>query len=150
LNITRREPTMSETTEPGLHEYHTDAITVEWRPARCIHSARCVAGLPAVFDPKRRPWIELGDTPADALATVIHQCPSGALRYVRRDAGPPESADVPVTVTPTPGGPYYLRGDVVVNDLAGNPIRHEGRVALCACGKSRAAPFCDLACRAPA
>jgi uncharacterized Fe-S cluster protein YjdI len=141
---------MSETREPGLHEYHTDAITVEWRPARCIHSGRCVVGLPAVFDPKRRPWIEPGDTPADALAAVIHQCPSGALRYVRHDGGAAESVDVPATVTPTRGGPLYLRGDVVVNDFAGNPLRHEGRSTLCACGKSQAAPFCDLACRAPA
>jgi len=140
---------MNETNEPGLHEYTVDAITIQWRPALCIHSARCVAGLPGVFNPKRRPWIEIGDASADALAEVIHRCPSGALRYVRHDGAPQEAFDVPATVTPTRGGPLYVSGDVVINDVDGNPLRHDGRASLCACGKSNASPFCDLACKAP-
>jgi uncharacterized Fe-S cluster protein YjdI len=140
---------MSETSEPGLHEYTVDSITIQWRPARCIHSARCVAGLPAVFNPKRRPWIEIGDTTADALADVIHRCPSGALRYTRHDGAPDEAFDIPAAVTPIRGGPLYVSGDVVINDFDGTPIRHDGRASLCACGKSNGAPFCDLACKVP-
>ena len=29
--------------------YENDEIAVDWYPERCIHSARCALGLPAVF-----------------------------------------------------------------------------------------------------
>ena len=32
-----------------LHEFKTDAITVTWSKARCIHAAQCIQALPEVF-----------------------------------------------------------------------------------------------------
>jgi len=52
----------------------------------CQHSGECVRGMPAVFDPKARLWInpQQADTPdlADQLREVVGRCPSGALGIV--------------------------------------------------------------------
>jgi uncharacterized Fe-S cluster protein YjdI len=40
-----------------VHGYRSDAIEVTWDRKRCIHSAECVRGLPAVFVPGERPWV---------------------------------------------------------------------------------------------
>ena len=65
---------------------------------------------------------------------------SGALR-----GGPPESAGGdpgPVRFTPVPNGPLLFRGPLTVCDPEGNR-RRVSRGALCRCGASAAAPFCD-------
>ncbi|MDB4909128.1 MAG: hypothetical protein JWO05_3912 [Gemmatimonadetes bacterium] len=75
----------ADPTPPGddVHLYATDEITVEWRPALCQHSANCVRALPKVFDPRRRPWIEITAADADAIEAAVLRCPSGALRMTR-------------------------------------------------------------------
>ena len=65
--------------------YSTPEVTVEWRASLCQHSGRCVRGLPDVFQPKRRPWIIIGDTTPDDLERAVARCPSGALRFVRHE-----------------------------------------------------------------
>ena len=66
-----------------VHEYPTATLTVEWRPNRCKHSAVCVRSLPRVFDPRRRPWIDMSAAEADAIAETVSRCPSGALQIKR-------------------------------------------------------------------
>lgn len=49
-----------------------------------------------------------------------------------------------VTITPYRDGPLLVRGDVDLRDQDGNPIATGRRtIALCRCGKTRQAPFCD-------
>lgn len=62
-------------------EYDNGEVTVTWQPEKCIHSGRCVRGLPAVFDPKRKPWIEIGNASSQELVDQVKKCPSGALGY---------------------------------------------------------------------
>jgi uncharacterized Fe-S cluster protein YjdI len=58
-------------------------VDVSFDPEVCQHAATCVRELPAVFDAKRRPWIDPdGATPEEVVAQV-KRCPSGALRYSR-------------------------------------------------------------------
>jgi uncharacterized Fe-S cluster protein YjdI/CDGSH-type Zn-finger protein len=128
-------------------EYHAPAITVQWYASRCIHSANCVRALHAVFDPKRRPWVEPAAASADAIAAAVLRCPTGALHFVRHDGGAQEAPDAPMTLTPIRHGPVYVRGDVEVRGLDGRPIRRDTRVALCRCGLAKRVPFCDNACR---
>jgi uncharacterized Fe-S cluster protein YjdI len=71
--------TSEDPIEP-LHEYAAGELVVQWRPNRCIHSARCVRALPLVFDPRRRPWIDGAAADPDAIASAVHACPSGALQ----------------------------------------------------------------------
>ena len=129
-------------------EYATDRITVQWNAERCIHSANCVRSLGVVFDPKRRPWIDVDAAEPDAIARAILRCPTGALHFVRTDGAPQEAPDVPATMTPIRDGPLYVRGDVEVRDLAGNPARRDTRMSLCRCGLAHDMPFCDNTCRA--
>ena len=63
--------------------YEGAGITVTFDPAVCIHSGRCVRGLPAVFDVKRKRWIDVSAATADAIAEQVARCPSGALQAVR-------------------------------------------------------------------
>lgn len=66
--------------------YTNGEVTVIWQPSLCVHSAICFQGLPAVFDPRRRPWVVLTGHATDAIVTQVESCPSGALS-VERVAG---------------------------------------------------------------
>jgi CDGSH-type Zn-finger protein len=49
-----------------------------------------------------------------------------------------------VSITPYRDGPLIVRGPVVLRDQDGHAIDAERRtIALCRCGKTRQAPFCD-------
>lgn len=129
-------------------EYRSERITVQWFAERCIHSAECIRALPRVFDPRGRPWIRVDAADADAIAEAVLLCPTGALHYVRHDAGPPEPVPGEVRVRTVPDGPLYVRGPVRVTTSDGEVIREDTRVALCRCGRSAHMPFCDNSHRA--
>ncbi len=78
-----------------VQSYSSKDITVTFDPAVCTHAARCVKELPAVFDVKRRPWIDPTADSADAVEAQVKRCPSGALQYVR--PVPDEGAASPAT-----------------------------------------------------
>ena len=136
-------PTAANQAPELTREYHTAAIAVQWYATRCIHSARCIRAQPAVFNPKRRPWIVLEGASADAVAAAVERCPTGALHYTRLDGGPGETVPNETTVAAVRDGPLYVRGDVTVAREDGTVIRRDTRVALCRCGQSAHMPFCD-------
>lgn len=130
--------------KPGLtREYTRAEIRVEWYASRCIHSGACIRALPAVFDPGRRPWIDVSAADADALADAVTKCPTGALRFERLDGGPQETAPDTVRITPVKNGPNFVRGAIEVVDPATGTSCVETRVALCRCGQSQHQPYCD-------
>lgn len=145
--------------EEDLHEYVGEDVEVTYDVRRCIHARECVRGLPAVFDPDRRPWIDpdavrasdasqsdadgSSTAGADELAEVIERCPTGALHYERRDGGLAEAVPDENTVTVAPDGPHYLRGDVELTTPDGDALLSDTRVALCRCGASDNKPLCD-------
>jgi len=122
--------------------YESGDLQVLWDSRRCIHVAACIRALPRVFNPLARPWVRLAAASADAIVDAVERCPTGALRYVRRD-GPPEAPDDPGTIEVIPNGPLLLRGDLHLVTGDGATIAHETRVALCRCGASENKPFCD-------
>lgn len=142
-------PDQANNVRPGLtREYARPEIRVEWYASRCIHSGACIRALPQVFDPARRPWIDVSAADADAIASAVTCCPTGALRFQRLDGGPQESTEPAVTITPIRNGPYFVRGSIdMVNPQTGE-LQRETRVALCRCGKSGHMPFCDNTHRA--
>ena len=57
---------------------------------------------------------------------------------------PVEPLGPDVTITVCPGGPLLVRGPAAVLDGDGAPIsRRDGPIALCRCGRSGLAPYCD-------
>jgi uncharacterized Fe-S cluster protein YjdI len=66
--------------------YSNGEVVVVWQPHLCRHSGICARGLPAVFDPRRHPWIELQHADSPTITAQVDRCPSGALTWVK--AGP--------------------------------------------------------------
>ena len=64
-----------------IHKYTNGEMTVIWQPHLCQHSAKCFKGLPGVFDPRRRPWIEMSQSTTDRIIEQVKICPSGALSF---------------------------------------------------------------------
>lgn len=119
--------------------YQRDAVSVEWDPSLCIHTARCILAAPAVFDPRRKPWVDLDAGTLPEIAEAVRQCPTGALRYRSTDAAIADDAPAPA-VEVRPDGPLYVRGDVV---LEGAVDASGSRFALCRCGATGNPPYCD-------
>jgi len=59
--------------------YSKEGITVKWEAHKCIHSAVCFHGLPMVFDPRKRPWVNIEGASKEDIASQVGKCPSGAL-----------------------------------------------------------------------
>ncbi len=64
-----------------MQEYRNDNILVRYDETICIHAGNCVKNLPAVFDSKRRPWINVNGADVEAIKKTIALCPSGALSF---------------------------------------------------------------------
>ena len=72
--------------------YSNGEITVVWKPDICVHSAICFHGLPEVFDPRRRPWVDVQAASTTQVVEQVHRCPSGALSLAPEpDPGPGRS-----------------------------------------------------------
>jgi len=115
-------------------------VTIRYDAQRCIHAAECVHGLPAVFDPRAKPWVNADGADAAAIVATVDRCPTGALQIERGDR--PASVSAANTATLTANGPTYLRGDIELA-LTADDVRTETRLALCRCGASQNKPYCD-------
>jgi CDGSH-type Zn-finger protein/uncharacterized Fe-S cluster protein YjdI len=106
---------------------------------RCIHSRHCVLGLPQVFKANvEGPWIDPDAATVEDLLTVAHMCPSGAIRYDRKDGGADE-APPPVNLAQLrENGPIGIRAQILLNGTAIGM-----RATLCRCGASNNKPYCD-------
>jgi uncharacterized Fe-S cluster protein YjdI len=62
-----------------LKRYSNGEVTVVWQPHLCIHSGICARGLPRVFDPRRRPWVDVTAATTAEIVAQVGKCPSGAL-----------------------------------------------------------------------
>jgi CDGSH-type Zn-finger protein/uncharacterized Fe-S cluster protein YjdI len=115
------------------------ALELIYEGKRCIHSRFCVTLAPQVFLANvKGPWIHPDAMPVERLVDIAHACPSGAIRYQRRD-GQPEEGAPPVNLAGVrEAGPYAFRGTLVID---GTPAPY--RATLCRCGASRNKPYCD-------
>lgn len=122
--------------------YDGHDLSVSYNARRCIHFAACVRGLPAVFDPNKRPWIEPNRADAADIVDIVHQCPTGAL-HAYRDQQLLEEAEAQAQLRVQANGPLFVRGQIQVFNEAGELIVEDTRIALCRCGQSQNKPFCD-------
>jgi len=76
-----------------IKRYSNGEITVVWQPHLCIHSGICARGLHLVFNPRRRPWVEVTAATTDEIAAQVAKCPSGALSIAAAGLAPPVHHD---------------------------------------------------------
>ncbi|MCK9156391.1 MAG: (4Fe-4S)-binding protein [Paludibacteraceae bacterium] len=67
-----------------IKHYENDEIIVTWNPNKCEHAAFCFKGSNKVFNPNRKPWIDLSQATTEEIIKIIDQCPSGALSYKKK------------------------------------------------------------------
>lgn len=127
-------------------KYSNKDITVVWKPDACIHSALCWHGLLGVFDPRKKPWVNMDGADTDATIAQIEKCPSGALSWLRNEDGgaaATEHTEVETIIEVTPNGPLMVYGNIKVKDSDGNETMKNKVTAFCRCGASGNKPYCD-------
>lgn len=138
-------------------KYSNGEVTVVWKPHMCIHSGICFRGLPGVFDPRVRPWINAEGGTTNQIVDQVAKCPSGALSILKNETemhvtGRMENVNAEkvdeVKIVVMEKGPLIVKGDCVVVDESGNESAKKGQVALCRCGGSKNKPYCDGSHRA--
>ena len=126
-----------------VFNYSNDKINITYDLNRCIHAGECVRGLPDVFDPKKKPWIDPDNADAEKIADVIEKCPTGALHYELLKSDRTENPSSRNRIVLRPNGPIYFYGDIEVRDYEGNTLLEDTRFAFCRCGVSSNKPACD-------
>ncbi len=116
-----------------IKKYDNGEVTVVWKPGLCIHSTICFNGLPQVFDPVNRPWVDVNGACTEDIIKQVKQCPSGALSYILSNKEMEVDQKENKMQKPT-----IAAKEPVAIDL------EEGKsYAWCACGLSKKQPFCD-------
>ncbi|NMM49007.1 (4Fe-4S)-binding protein [Marinigracilibium pacificum] len=122
--------------------YTKGNTTVVWDADKCIHSENCFRGLPEVFDPKVRPWINMDGATEEAIRNQVAKCPSGALSIKDAETSNTNNmSDVKIKVNQ--GGPLLVSGPCTIELSNGDSKTVEKSAALCRCGASQNKPFCD-------
>ena len=122
-------------------EYQKGDLTVIWKPDLCIHSAKCVDGLPEVFKPKSKPWIDVSGATEQEIMSVIDRCPSGALSYKSKNQvqmETPQNTEIEIIK----GGPCVIKSPITIKNSDGS-VTELKRASICRCGQSANKPFCD-------
>lgn len=73
--------------KPVIRHYSNGEITVIWQPALCNHNGNCWKSLKKVFDPQRRPWVDINAADSKTIVEVVEQCPTKALTWQKADRG---------------------------------------------------------------
>ncbi|WP_424961339.1 (4Fe-4S)-binding protein [Ekhidna sp.] len=127
-----------------IKEYESEELTVVWKPEKCIHSEICFKGLPDVFDPKARPWVNVNGENDQRIKEQVDRCPSGALSYKLKNETQSESeVEEEQIVEVARGGPLMVYGNIKVKHHDGSEISKHRVTAFCRCGASSNKPFCD-------
>lgn len=116
-----------------------------------MHSALCVNGLPKVFNPDARPWVNAEGAASDEIVEQVKKCPSGALTFYydekeaqaaseqKQEAQQANATEVEVI----PNGPLMVKGTLALKHAGGHSTTQEKLTAFCRCGASANKPFCD-------
>ncbi len=149
--------------------YSNKDITVYWKPGKCIHSSICYTKLIEVFNPIKRPWVNLEGATSEKIIEIVNKCPTEALMWkwnedkkndevsksnsnhikIRRpydfaelDNKKKEAPDL-VEVKVMKNGPLVIRGEIKLISPDGKQIKTAEFTSFCRCGASKKMPFCD-------
>jgi uncharacterized Fe-S cluster protein YjdI len=125
-----------------VKRYTREGLTVIWKPDVCIHSTICFKGLPRVFNPNKKPWVNMEGSDLDKIKSQVHNCPSGALSL--------ESSETESTTTNQENlvevldnGPLCVHGSLLVKRADGSTESKTTKTFFCRCGQSDKKPYCD-------
>ena len=142
---------------PNDRQYTNGEITVFWKPDACIHATICFMKLRKVFDPTKRPWVNMANGSTKEISAICDECPTDALEWKwnkdlteeeKENAGKrPVSEEKVPAAPPTEiliidNGPAIVRGNFTIT-RAGKKIEASKQAAICRCGGSKNHPFCD-------
>jgi uncharacterized Fe-S cluster protein YjdI/CDGSH-type Zn-finger protein len=151
----------------GGRRYRNDDITVYWKPSACIHASYCYRELIDVFDPSRRPWVDMNGSTTEKIIEVVNLCPTEALTWKWNDetknenidndqlnhvkfrrpelVNEPqnENTDQPVSVKVMIDGPVVFKGNFTYTYKEVTKVLEDGILSVCRCGASDHQPFCD-------
>ena len=134
--------------------YSNDEITVYWKPSACVHSTICYNRLRSVFDPIKRPWVNMKGAPTEKIIDIVNQCPTDALTFTwnnkleqkKEDSAKEEAKhkkDPDTKIQIIENGPAIVSGNFTIVNSKGTNLAKADTVALCRCGHSSNMPFCD-------
>jgi len=152
----------------GGRRYNNDDITVYWKPSACIHASYCYRELIEVFDPGRRPWVDMKAASTERIIEVVNMCPTEALTWKWNDnlknqnISPDQTnhvifrrpelleEEVPTTEKTTrvrvkvmADGPLIVKGTFVLEYDGKIKEVDDSLISICRCGASDQMPFCD-------
>jgi uncharacterized Fe-S cluster protein YjdI len=151
----------------GGRKYSNDEITVYWKPGACIHASYCYRELIEVFDPGRRPWVDMNGASTEKIIEVVNMCPTEALTWKwnddekNRDISIDQTNHVkfrrpelitqdlssvqenPVSVKIMTDGPVVIKGSFTLTFSGSKKEIRDSLVSVCRCGASDHQPFCD-------
>jgi uncharacterized Fe-S cluster protein YjdI len=135
-------------------EYTNGEITVFWKPKKCIHATTCYTQLNEVFNPRKRPWVNMQGAPTQKIIDIVNRCPTDALTYKYNkdmEADPSfvpgkdeiTSDEKPVEIQIMKDGPIVVTGKIKLTDNEGKEYKTFSITSFCRCGASSNMPFCD-------
>jgi CDGSH-type Zn-finger protein/uncharacterized Fe-S cluster protein YjdI len=123
--------------------YPGKQIDVEWDGRLCIHIGECGYSKGDLFVAGRDPWCQPDLSSPAEVKEIVERCPSGALVYRDKHGQITEVATSENTLAVIYQGPYYLKGDLEIEQSPDDMPGTKFRAALCRCGLSKNKPFCD-------
>ncbi len=145
--------------EQENREYTNGEITVFWKPDKCIHATTCYRELIEVFNPRKRPWVNMKGAPSEKIIDIVNKCPTDALTFKWNDEAKNKTSENekvksanayatevhnrPVLVQVMRDGPLVVQGSFVIYDAQGNQLKTMAMTSFCRCGATNNPPFCD-------
>jgi uncharacterized Fe-S cluster protein YjdI len=157
--------------DPRNRQYTNGEITVFWVPSKCIHATTCFRELIEVFNPGRRPWINMEGAPTRRITEVVNKCPTQAIVWKNNEELTPEElaqqhvaarnevtpetlteeiekTERPERVKPTnvrimKDGPIVVEGKFRILDGDDHELKPTLMTSFCRCGGSKSQPYCD-------
>lgn len=155
--------------DPRNRQYTNGEITVFWVPSKCIHATTCFRELIEVFNPGRRPWINMEGATNRRIIEVTNKCPTQAIvwkknselteaeqanqrHYVKEEVTPEtlseKEVDKPKRIKPTnirimKDGPVVVEGKFKIIGGDNEELKPTRMTSFCRCGSSRSMPYCD-------